>query len=143
MLCGCSPVEVPAFRLIIKDNQDNDLLDPSRDGSFDKDDIRITYKENGVDKDVSFSIREPFSYGEDLRNKFPFHQLISQQLGVLRTSDKSNEFFMDLGDGHVYSFSFDYNLSNGYPENLRIDGVAAQYEPSFPEIYGKMYYLLK
>lgn len=143
VLCGCSPVVVPTFRLIIKDDQNKDLLDPSRQGSFDKQNIKVTYRVNGVVKDIPYNIREPFSYGESLRDKFPFYQLISQQLGVLQTGNRPIEFFVDLGDGQRHTISYDYNQAKASLENVQIDGIAAEYEASLPEVYGRIYYLLK
>jgi hypothetical protein len=141
--CGCSPAESPTFILIIKDSLNNDLLNTSLAGSVNENNIKISYKENDVSRNISFIVREPFSYGENLKNKFPFHQLISSQLGILRVSNKAQEFYIDLGDGKVQSLTFDYNISKGYPENVKIDGVPVPSEPSLPENYGKIYYLVK
>lgn len=141
--CGCSPVQTPEFRLIVKDANNNDLLDPTRSGSFTKEKIKITYKEAGVSKNASFIIRQPFSYGENLKNKFPFNQLISSEIAPLRIGNKATEFFIDLGDGQQHSLTFDFNQIKGHPENVRIDGTPSAPEESLPEQYGKIYYIVK
>lgn len=142
-LCACSPVQTSNFKLIIKDAQNNDLLDPSKANTFAKGNIRITYKENGLTKDVSFVIRPPFSYGTNLQDKFAFYQLISEEAAILRVSSKVSDFFFDLGDGTKHTLSFDYNLPKGYAENVKIDNQLLPLEPSLPEMYGRIPYLLK
>lgn len=142
-VCGCSPVDRPEFRLIIKDDQNKDRLNPAFAGSFNKDNIKISYKDNGVSKNISFIIRQPFSYGENLKNTFPFNQIISTELVALRLNNKANEFFLNLGDGQVHTLTFDYDISKGNPENVKIDDNLIQPEPSLPDMYRKIYYLLK
>lgn len=141
--CGCSPVDIPEFRLIIKDSQNKDLLNTTSAGAFNKDNIKITYKENGISKNISFIVRQAFSYGENLKNTFPFNQILSTELVALRLNNKANEFFIDLGDGQVHSLTFDYDMPKRNPENVKIDGELVQPEPSLPEMYGKIYYLQK
>jgi hypothetical protein len=143
IICGCSPVSAPEFSLIIKDKNNTDLLDQSKAGSFDKSQIKITYKEAEVTKEASFTVRTPFSYGEGLKNKFEYHQLVSTQMGVLRASNKAQEFYIDLGKGTVDTLTFDFDQTKYRAENVKINGVLQSFEPSLPEMYGKIYFLLK
>lgn len=143
ILCGCSPLPSPEFIMIIKDKNNTDLLDQSKAGYIDKSQIMITYKDAGVTKPVSFNIRTPFTYGEGSKNKFEFHQLISAEMAVLRANNKAQEFYIDFGRGVNDTLTFDFDQAKYRPENVKLNGILQSPEPSLPDNYGKIYFLVK
>jgi len=141
-VCGCSPID-NHVSLIVKNQENADLLDPAVSGSFDKNNIKIRYKQGDILKDISFAIREPFSYGANAETKFPYYQLFSSELASLRISNTAQEFYVYLGQNTVDTLSFDYNSAKGYADNVKVNHVLQTSEPSLPEAYGRIYYLLK
>jgi hypothetical protein len=139
-VCGCSPI-ASHVAFIVKNKQNTDLLDPAVSGSFNKNNIKIRYKQNDALKDVSFVIREPFYYGANADTKFPYHQIVSSELADLRISNTAKEFYVYLGEQPVDTLSFDF--AQGLTDNVKVNHVLQTKEPSLPDAYGKIYYLLK
>ena len=123
-LCACSPISTAPLILVIKNNADVDLLNPSTSGYFDKNQIQLFSKDaNNVVKKIQFEIRPPFSFGNN--QKIDYYQLTSYEIPNLAKSIEST-FYLKLGDNKLYELNLKVN--NNLVEKLLIDKTEAARE---------------
>ncbi|WP_293307258.1 hypothetical protein [Pedobacter sp. UBA5917] len=124
ILCACTVAGGPTLSLVIKNSTDVDLLSPATAGYFGKNQIQLYSKEaNNVIRQISFDIRPPFTYGDNL--KVNYYQLISSQITLLSKSI-DNTFYLKLVDGKLYELNLKVN--NNVIEKLFIDKTEAPRE---------------
>eukprot|EP01012_Entosiphon_sulcatum_P011886 TRINITY_DN17386_c0_g1_i1.p1 TRINITY_DN17386_c0_g1~~TRINITY_DN17386_c0_g1_i1.p1 ORF type:complete len:169 (-),score=15.98 TRINITY_DN17386_c0_g1_i1:413-919(-) len=136
-LCACTVAGGSVLGLVIKNSTDIDLLNPATTGYFAKNQIQFYSKDaNNVIKQISFDIRPPFTYANNL--KLDYYQLISLEAFSLAKSI-DNSFYLKLGDGKPYELNLKVN--NNLIEKLFIDKTEAPREiqpsnnPNFDGIY--------
>lgn len=143
ILCGCSPISVPALSLVIKSASGADLLDPAVTGAYQRNDIKLFYKvSDGTEKQVEFFIRPPFGYGND-GAKFNFHQI---HLFDLISKNKSPDgiYFLRLSASAVpETLHIEMNSTTNQLDKVTINGVENPVETSLPQAYGTIYSLVK
>ncbi len=123
-LCACSILSGPSLGLVIKNNNDIDLLNPKNTGYFDKNQIQLYSKDaNNVIKQLNFDIRQPFTYTNSL--KLDYYQLVSWEIPLLSKSIE-NTFYLKLGDSKLYELNLKVNSTN--VEKLLIDKTEATKE---------------
>jgi len=123
-LCACSPVVNPPLSLVIKNSTDVDLLNPKTTGYFDKTQIQLYSKDaNNVIKQISFEIRQPFTYSTNL--KMDYYQLTSSEIPYLSKS-LDQTFYLKLGDNKLYELNL--KVTNNIVEKLLIDKTEAPKE---------------
>lgn len=123
-LCACSPITTQPLILIIKNSADVDLLSPKTTGYFDKNQIQLYSKDaNNVIKQISFEIRQPFTYGNN--QKIDYYQFTSGEIPYLSKSIE-NTFYLKLGDNKLYELNLKVN--NNRIEKLLIDKAEAPKE---------------
>ncbi|TCC92086.1 hypothetical protein EZ428_10160 [Pedobacter frigiditerrae] len=118
-LCACSPVQSTAYlNLVIKNAGGEDLLSSTTTGSFSQSQILLYSKDaNGIIKQISFSIRPPFSYGG---NQFDYYQLMSQEIAILAKSI-DNTYYLKLGNQAPYEVNLQVNSNLSKVEKVLID----------------------
>ncbi|MXV16572.1 hypothetical protein [Hufsiella ginkgonis] len=139
LVCGCS-IYVPQVSFIIKNAQNADLLDQSVTGSFSRSALKLRYLDKGVMKDIAYDIAPPFTYNSVT---FKFNQVRSAQLATLRISDYAREFYIDFGNGDTDTLTFDFDKFAGAASNVKLNNKTVLREPSIPETFGYIFYLLK
>ncbi|RZK60629.1 MAG: hypothetical protein EOO91_00635 [Pedobacter sp.] len=125
-LCACSPVQSTIYlNLVVKNTFGEDLLNSTTTGSVSQSQIQLYSKDaNGVIKQISFSIRPPFSYGTD---KFNYYQLFSQEIAILAKST-DNTYYLKLGNQAAYELNLEVNGSMNKVEKVLIDKKEAPKE---------------
>lgn len=120
-LCACSPISQPELTLVIKNAAGDDLLNDKTSGAYTKEKIELyTKDEAGKVIPISFSIRQPFNYGDE---KFNFYQLNS---GIGFIQKKSSTVYLKLGDSKVYELNIELNEGSYLLNKLLIDQKEAQ-----------------
>jgi hypothetical protein len=137
-LCGCSPTAGPTFQLVIKNSLGEDLLNSKTSGAYSIDKIELYRKDgNGKVIPLNFSIRPPFSYGNE---KFSANSLYSSDIAYLyQASDKS--IFLKLGGSKLYELILHLNQQSGKVEKLFIDQKEGEKATGTIENYATIYYL--
>jgi len=136
-LCACSPVTEPELKLVIKSSTGTDLLNDKIAGAYSKDQIKVFQKSaNGTETPVNFSIRPPFSYGEE---KFNFNSLFVG-LNFLRNSTNT-KILLKLGDSKTYELSFALNEGMYDINKLLIDDKEAESDNGTVSKYLRIFYL--
>lgn len=136
-ICACSPISEPELRLAIKSSTGTDLLDEKITGTYSKDEIKVFQKSaDGKETPVSFSIRPPFSYGEE---KFNFNSLLVG-LNFLKNSTNS-KILLKLGDSKLYELSFALNEGKYDITKLMIDNKEAEKGEGTVNNYVRIFYL--
>jgi len=120
-LCACSPITQPELTLVIKNAAGDDLLNDKTTGAFTKEKVEL-YTKDGAGKviPVTFSIRPPFSYGDE---KFNFYQL---NFGLGFMQNKNSILYLKLGEGKVFELTFELNEGSYALSKLLIDQKEAQ-----------------
>lgn len=136
-LCACSPITEPELKLVIKSSTGTDLLNDKIAGAYSKDEIKVFQKlADGTETPVNFSIRPPFSYGEE---KFNFNSLFVG-LNFLRNS-KDTKILLKLGDSKPYELSFALNEGMYDINKLLIDDKEAESDNGTVSKYLRIFYL--
>jgi hypothetical protein len=136
-LCACSPITEPELKLVIKSSTGADLLNDKIAGAYSKDEIKVFQKSaDGTETPVNFSIRPPFSYGEE---KFNFNSLFVG-LNFLRNS-KDTKILLKLGDSKPYELSFALNEGMYDINKLLIDDKEAESDNGTVSKYLRIFYL--
>lgn len=136
-LCACSPITEPELKLVIKSSTGTDLLNDKIAGAYSKDEIKVFQKlTDGTETPVNFSIRPPFSYGEE---KFNFNSLFIG-LNFLRNS-KDTKILLKLGDSKPYELSFALNEGMYDINKLLIDDKEAESDNGTVSKYLRIFYL--
>lgn len=121
-LCACSPVHYPGFSLALKNANGADLLDPNVVGSFSKEKVKLFQKDAaGVVKQIQFYVNRPLNYDGA---KFPYHQLISDEIIYLAKTTKST-FYLQLGDNDPAQLTLDVNHITSVLEKLVVNSKEA------------------
>jgi hypothetical protein len=139
-LCACSPISYDTtLGLVIKNSAAVDLLNPETAGYLNKSQIQLYSKDaNNVISQISFDIRQPFTYTNNL--KMDYYQLVSNEIG-LRAKSIDNTFYLKLGD-KIYELNLKVN--DRAVEKLLIDKVDAPKEiPNVNSQYINSIYTLK
>jgi hypothetical protein len=137
-LCACSPVTAPELNLVIKNTAGDDLLNDKTAGAYSKDKIELFRKDgNGNIVPLNFSIRPPFSYGNE---KFNFNLLTVPSISYLQTSD-NNIVYLKLGEGKLHELSLQLNQGKYDLEKLLIDNKAAAKDTGNVAKYASIFYL--
>jgi hypothetical protein len=142
-LCACSPIKPPLLNLVIKNAGGDDLLNETNTGSFTKNQIKLYYKDsNGLDKDIRFDIRGPFTYGTN-NTKFNYNQLFSDEIVTLANLGYV-VFYLKLGNNTPYELKLVIDQDK-MVDKLQIDNTEALKEASIMKYYfsGTVFYLVK
>lgn len=124
-LCACSPMQTAYLNLVIKNAAGDDLLNSTTSGSFAQNQIQLYTKDaNGTMKQISFSIRPPFSYGAD---KFNYYQLMSQEVAILAKSI-DNSYYLKLGNQAPYEVNLQVSSTLNKVEKVWVDKKEASKE---------------
>lgn len=136
-ICACSPVSEPELRLVVKSSTGTDLLNEKITGAYSKDEIKVFQKSaDGKETLVNFSIRPPFSYGEE---KFNFNSLLVG-LNFLKNTTNS-KILLKLGDSKLYELSFALNEGKYDITKLMIDNKEAEKGEGTVNNYVRIFYL--
>lgn len=128
-VCACSPIQASFLSLVIKDSSGADLLNPATPGYLNKEKGQIqlyTKDANNAVKQITFGIRQPFSYGSD---KFTFYQLTSDEISALAKSI-DQAFYLKLGDDKLLELNLE--VKNIKIEKLLVNKVEAPFEHPTP-----------
>lgn len=139
-LCACSPISSAYLSLVIKGAAEEDLLSNKTPGAFANNQIQLYYKEsNGAIKQISFILRQPFSYGND---QFKYFQLFSQEIAAL-PNGASTTFYLKLGDHAPYELKLQYNTYKNRIDKLLINDKEAPADTGKVSSYvdGNIFYL--
>jgi hypothetical protein len=139
-LCACSPISAVYLSLVIKNTAAEDLLSNKTVGAFTSNQIQLYYKEsNGAIKQISFTVRQPFSYGTD---QFKYFQLFSQEIAAL-PNGAGTIVYLKLGDNAPYELKLQYNTYKNKVEKLLINDKEAPIETGKVSGYldGNIFYL--
>ncbi|WP_449437399.1 hypothetical protein [Pedobacter steynii] len=106
-------------------------------GAYSKDDIKVFQKTaDGKETPVKFSIRPPFSYGDE---KFNFNSLL---IGLDFLANASgSKILLKLGDSKVYELSFVLNEGRYDINKLLIDSKEAEKGQGDVAKYARIYYV--
>lgn len=137
-LCGCSPTTGPTFQLVIRNSFGEDLLNSKTSGAYSIDKIELYRKDvTGKVVPVNFSIRPPFSYGNE---SFSANSLYSADINYLfQASDKS--IFLKLGGSKLYELTLQLNQQSAKVEKLLIDQKESEKAKGTIENYATIFYL--
>lgn len=97
-LCGCSPAAEPPLILVIKNANGADLLNPATTGHFTADNIKVYHEADGKEKQMTFRVGKPFTYGNASTDKFEYYQLQSSLVSLHATTAQPS-FYVKLGNG--------------------------------------------
>ncbi|WP_442588255.1 hypothetical protein ACSBL2_19635 [Pedobacter sp. AW31-3R] len=138
-LCGCSPISNgPDFKLVIKNEAGEDLLNEKTTGAYTKDKITFFRKdESGKKVPINFAIRPSFSYGDE---KFDDYQLYTND--VFHFLKKDNKVaYLKLGDGKEYELSLELEEGKYTVSKLFIDQIEAEKATGNITNYAQIFYL--
>ncbi|NEU10484.1 hypothetical protein GZH53_19315 [Flavihumibacter sp. R14] len=142
ILCGCSPAP-PLLSLVIRSANGADLLDAAVAGAYQRNDIRLFYREgNGTEKQVEFFIRPPFGYGND-GAKFNFHQISIANLASINRSPDDLYYLKLSGSETPETLRIKMNTTTNQVGKVTINGIDNPVETSLPQAYGIIYSLVK
>jgi len=138
-LCGCSPIQTPELMLVIKNGTGTDLLNDKNVGAYTKNDIQLYKKDaSGNPVQFSFSIRPPFSYGNE---KFDFNTLYTQGVSAIKQSGES--IYLKLGSEPAYELKVQFNATQPKIDKLLINNTEAQKGNGTIANYVDVFYLTK
>jgi hypothetical protein len=137
-LCACSPKVEPELSLVIKNNAGDDLLNDKTAGAYSKDKIELFRKDgDGKIIPINFSIRPPFSYGDE---KFNFNLLYTSGISYLQ-KPADNIIYLKLGEGKLYELNVQLNKGKYAIEKLLIDNKEAEKDKGNVAKYAAIFYL--
>jgi hypothetical protein len=138
-LCGCSFAVSPDFHLVIKNQAGEDLLSETKTGAYTKSNIELFRKDDeGRSIPVNFSIRPPFSYGNE---KFKYYQLYAMTLTFLQKTG-TGVLYLKL-DKKIYELSLELNQGKYQVERMLIDKKAAEKELGTMANFASVFYLVE
>lgn len=134
-ICACDPAMAELY-LVIRSNA-GDLLNPKTNGSFAKDQIKLTLKRvNGQESPVAFKLNPPINYGEI---KLSYYQLLVANAPALIYQDF--ELYLTLPNRSPVLLKLRQSKDARKIEEIVIDGVTIASEKKFP-INSLFYYTL-
>jgi len=142
-LCGCSPVVEPPITLVIKGTNGIDMLNPATNGYFAVNNIKMYYQSGGTEKQVSFGLSQPFSYGAGSTLKFEYYQLLSTELLTLASSTNPPNLYLKLGNGEPLQLKVTMASGQKYKvEKLLVNNVeAAAAESPLKDMRPNIFYI--
>lgn len=134
--CACSPMRGPELYLSVKSSAGVDLLNSKNTGAYTKDQIQFYQKDvTGKVTQLTFFIREPFSYGD---NKFSNYSLYAPVSFLQSISD--NIVYLKLNQKE-YKLNIQLAQTKADVDQLKIDDKTATKDTGNLSKYLNMFYL--
>lgn len=125
--CGDCVNPTKNINIVLRNSRDEDLLYSKTPGYYVAGDIRLyTVESNGNTKDIPFTIRSPFPWGDS--NTFRFYQISSPQLVSLVSQSPTNFYYLKIGNNAPKKLELKLSASGLGSDRLLVDDVAAPIE---------------